>query len=331
MGNQRAFRALCENRQPGRQEHVLEYGEVSVHGAPFHAAVAGNRAGRKHAPVGERSRFQEPGEPARVPYDSFRSDLFLDIQIQIGPEHVLRVPIRQPGHQGDHAPPQGPRKRKIASHLAGEKRVAEALHGPACKQVHPPRPLELPRTGPRQHEPEGGTFFQQLVNDIQQFRNPLDFVDHEGPVLRSRRDPFLQALRVAQQLPTDIRGEQVQCPGLGKTLGEPSGLAGPAGTESVVVRGDLGEPWGPLSVGLSRWAWRTKYMRVSTNCMKPGRRSSGGSMPCSSGLQGPPTLNSGFCGNKGIGKQYRFAAAGLSTCGPDGKGNPLWADNGNVE
>ena len=102
VGHQRAFRALREDRQPGRQEHVLEDGEVSVHGAPFHVAVAGDGAGRKHASVREGSRFQKSGEPAQVPHDSFRSDFFLDIEVQIGPEHVLRA---RPGPRAGPCPP----------------------------------------------------------------------------------------------------------------------------------------------------------------------------------------------------------------------------------
>ena len=74
-------------------------------------------------------------------------------------------------------------------------------------------------------------FLQDGVDDGEQFRDPLDLIDHHGPGPGRARKQFPKALGAGAQAAMQGRFEQVQEQRTRKLVPQPRGLAGAAGTE----------------------------------------------------------------------------------------------------
>ena len=119
-----------------------------------------------------------------------------------------------------------PQQIEVGDLPPGE-RVKREPPGAAAEQVGPP-PLQLAGARPAEDEREPIVLYQP-VDLVQQGRNPLDLVQHDGPTA-GRRVQGLHAFREHPRRPGELQQEpgvkKIETRGPGKLLFEERGLPG---------------------------------------------------------------------------------------------------------
>ena len=177
--------------------------------------------------MGVADRFQKPGEAANVSRKSLRPDFFIEIQARVGVEDIRGIGGAH--HQGQQPDSERPVEIEFGQ-LRGHERMHRAMHGPASQQIHSTAP-ELSRARTRQDEARRRRFLQDGVNDREQFRYPLDLVDHHRRVPGRACEQIPKALGTGAQAALQRRFEQVQIQGIGEPVAQPGGFAGSARAE----------------------------------------------------------------------------------------------------
>ena len=112
------------------------------------------------------------------------------------------------------------------AHFPGHEGVHGAHQGAAREQVDSTAP-ELASAGTGEDEPVPAPGFHEMVNDVQELGDPLDFVDDHIGTGRRSADPFPQAFRASRQPPVLLRLEEIHHERVREDLAQPGGLACP--------------------------------------------------------------------------------------------------------
>ena len=122
--------------------------------------------------------------------------------------------------------------------------MAKALHGAAAKKVGARRPLELARTRAGHDEAQCPSLFHQVVDDIEQVRGLLDFVDDENVAVGIGIDDVNKMFRPGQKSAAYIRLKEVHGKGVGELLVQPKGFS--CSARSKKEEAPLGEAYKSL-------------------------------------------------------------------------------------
>ena len=116
----------------------------------------------------------------------------------------------------------------------------ERIAAPAREKVHSVAP-ELAGAGAREDEPVPPPGLHEVVHDVQEFGNALDFVDDHIASGRRAMHQFAEAFRAGGQPAVQLRLQQVHDQSIRQRRGQPGGLARPARAEEEEAASRKGE------------------------------------------------------------------------------------------
>ena len=185
---------------------VLEEEVMLAHGRGRKARVASDLRKIEHPTVGESRRRQKPGEGREAANEAFGLDFFMQVGPHVGVEFFLGVVALN--HRWKPAVAKEPGQVE-ARDLGSCQRVEVRRPRAAPEQIGLPS-LELPGAAAREHEAHLSSL-DQTVDLVEQRRELLDFVDHDGrgwfrPLAVDER---LQQAGIRRQTKKDVRTEQI--------------------------------------------------------------------------------------------------------------------------
>jgi hypothetical protein len=108
--------------------------------------------------------------------------------------------------------------------------VEEPTNRPAGEEVDP-APTQLASARALGEDEARAPLLDQRVHDGEKLRHPLHLVDHDRVRFGRTSDQVAEPLRLREELPLDVRPEQVEDQSPGELGPQPRGLPGPAGAE----------------------------------------------------------------------------------------------------
>ena len=225
-------RPAAKDRDPEGQQQVFEDLEVALDRLPTDRALPRHLAQVQHPPVREGDRLQETLEAVEVPHQTLRLHLLLHIERGVGGEGSLRV--GSVPDEGQQAGRQRPFQIETGTEFRREERLHPAYYRAPRQEIHP-RPPQLARARPGQHEARASRRFHDLVDDRQERRNPLDFSDQQVGAGREGRRHFPESFRTRGEAAVFVRRKQVEPYCFRKHLAQPGALARASGPEQEEV------------------------------------------------------------------------------------------------
>lgn len=177
--------------------------------------------------MGEARGLEEPDEGADVARQAFEPHLLLEVE-----RGVRREDVRRPAAGADErqqAVPQGLPQVECGE-LCGGERVEAPDERPAGEDVEAPA-TQLPHARPRQDEAPAVGRLEDLADDREEVRDPLDLVEDDRVATRLAVNEVSEPLRPGRQLPFDLGAEQVDVESPGQDVPEPGRLPRPARPE----------------------------------------------------------------------------------------------------
>ena len=185
--------------------------------------------------------FEKTREAPDVPHQAFHLDFLTDVEGGIRAKRILR--IRRIDDQGDHAKDEGLVESEAGAQLGRHKRVHRPQDCAACQQIDP-RCFKLTGTGAGEHENEALLELHEFVHDLQQLRDPLDFVDDDWALGGVGGQRLPETLRCCAVEAGVLRINQVDPERLTVLGRQPGGLARASWAEQKVAGGrGLEEPF----------------------------------------------------------------------------------------
>ena len=108
--------------------------------------------------------------------------------------------------------------------------MQRAVQCPAAEEVHAAG-AQLAGTGTRQHEAWRGRFLKDGVDNGEQFRRALDFIDDYCALVGRTGKQFPKTLGAGDEGAKQRGIQQVQVQGFRETIAQQRGLAGASGAE----------------------------------------------------------------------------------------------------
>ena len=225
VSNQFALCAFCEDWYLCGDEHFLEDLEIGVHRGALDSGFAGDFACGEHRAVGEGRRFEKTREDVKISDYALVDDLFLKVEVEICPEHILRLLCNGIADKRKHSELKRFGEVEVRSHLRGKKRMAHAFYGAPSKEISILGPFEFSCAGTREDESLIPVLFDEIVDCIEQNGNPLDFVNDVCGLVGVRSHDVRKFFRMRRQCAAHVGFKEIDRKRFGKLLSKPYRLS----------------------------------------------------------------------------------------------------------
>ena len=233
MNAELALLALPEYRKAERQVEILEDPDVRLGRLAIRVRFAGDFGNIEDA-VGEGDDFHEAREVAEPAHQTFALNFLPDVESDVGGQRRIgRIGIPD---DGQHASPEGQRQVE-GGQFRRHERVHPLQQQSAREQVDARSP-QLAGRGTGEHEPRRRPVtapFDEVMDDIEQCRNPLHFVEDDDLRLQVAVDEIPEPVGTRREALMDLRLQEIDPEPVGERFSQKGGLAGTAGTEQEVT------------------------------------------------------------------------------------------------
>ena len=171
--------------------------------------------------MGEGCRFEEAGKHVEIPDQPLVYDFLLKVEVEVCPEHCLRLLSDGIAHEGNHPKLERVLKVEVVPHFRGEERVAKAFHGASPKEIGALGALEFPRAGTREDETLVPVLLDKIMNRVEQIGDALDLIDDNGILVGVRLHDADKTFRVRRQGPAHIGLKEIDDKRIWKLMTKP--------------------------------------------------------------------------------------------------------------